>query len=87
MERMKKKENEESNTYVGLFNEAVTQTTPAGWLDDSRTVYNEPARANRLSKVFAPLWILFGEWVLRGVGCAFITSEAVHGGHNWIYLY
>jgi len=50
-----KKESEESKIYVRLFNESVTHTTPAWLLDDSRTVYNEHARANHLSKVFAPL--------------------------------
>jgi hypothetical protein len=52
-------------SYVGLFNEAVTLTTPAWWLDDSRTVYNEPACANRLSKVFVPFSVLIDEWVPR----------------------
>ena len=82
-----KKKARKATLNVGLLNEAVIQATPAWWLEDSRAVYNEPARANRLSKVFAPLWILNDEWVPRGVGCTFITSVAVHGDYNWINLY
>jgi len=87
MERIKKQKARKATHMWGYLTKLWIKLHQLDGLVDSWTVYNEPARANRLSKVLAPPWILFGEWVPRGIGCAFITSVAVHGGYNWINLY